>query len=119
MVLWKQRGDYMIRIAIIDDAVEIGTQLETILIEITTNKGIAIDIDIYYSGKELCEHLQNGEFYDLIFLDIEMPEFTGIDVSKMIRDNLKNDATQIAYISGNKEYVKSEKILQYLNMKMK
>ena len=33
-----------------------------------------------------------------------MPEFTGIDVSKMIRDNLKNDATQIAYISGNKEY---------------
>ena len=48
----------MIRIAIIDDAVEIGTQLETILIEITTNKGIAIDIDIYYSGKELCEHLQ-------------------------------------------------------------
>ena len=87
MVLWKQRGDYMIRIAIIDDAVEIGTQLETILIEITTNKGIAIDIDIYYSGKELCEHLQNGEFYDLIFLDIEMP-----------------DATQIAYISGNKEY---------------
>ena len=52
MVLWKQRGDYMIRIAIIDDAVEIGTQLETILIEITTNKGIAIDIDIYYSGKE-------------------------------------------------------------------
>ena len=104
MVLWKQRGDYMIRIAIIDDAVEIGTQLETILIEITTNKGIAIDIDIYYSGKELCEHLQNGEFYDLIFLDIEMPEFTGIDVSKMIRDNLKNDATQIAYISGNKEY---------------
>ena len=28
----------MIRIAIIDDAVEIGTQLETILIEITTNQ---------------------------------------------------------------------------------
>ena len=72
----------MIRIAIVDDAAEIGTQLEAILIEITTNKGIAIDTDIYYSGKELCAHLLNGEFYDLIFLDIEMPEFTGIDVSK-------------------------------------
>ena len=46
----------MIQIAIVDDAAEIGTQLEAILIEITTNKGIAIDADIYYSGKELCEH---------------------------------------------------------------
>ena len=79
----------MIRIALVDDAVEIGTQLEAILIEITTNKGIAIDTDIYYSGKELCEHLQNGEFYDLIFLDIEMPEFTGIDVSKTILHRLR------------------------------
>ena len=41
----------MIRIALVDDAVEIGTQLEAILIEITTNKGIAIDTDIYYRGK--------------------------------------------------------------------
>lgn len=81
----------MIRIAIIDDAVEIGTQLETILIEITTNKGIAIDIDIYYSGKELCEHLQNGEFYDLIFLDIEMPEFTGCSLpSKTQKSDTQN-----------------------------
>ena len=104
MVLWKQRGDYMIRIAIIDDAVEIGTQLETILIEITTNKGIAIDIDIYYSGKELCEHLQNGEFYDLIFLDIEFQLSNGVEIVQRIRMELECEKVQIVYISAKQSY---------------
>lgn len=94
----------MIRIAIVDDVAEIGTQVENHLIEIATQKGILINTDIYYSGKVLCQNLREGVFYDLIFLDVEMPEFTGIDVSQTIRNILKNDATQIAYISGNKEY---------------
>ena len=92
----------MIRIAIIDDAVEIGTQLETILIEITTNKGIAIDIDIYYSGKELCEHLQNGEFYDLIFLDIEMDDTNGFDAAEELMSGSAKPL--IVFVTKSTEY---------------
>lgn len=94
----------MIRIAIVDDVKEICAQVENDLLEIAKAQGVLIDTEVYYSGKQLCEHLNEGTFFDLIFLDIEMDEFSGIDVSYTIRNIMKNEATQIAYISGNKEY---------------
>ncbi|MCM1228148.1 MAG: response regulator transcription factor [Clostridium sp.] len=74
------------------------------MIEIAKEQGIQIDTEVYFNGKQLCEHLNKGEFFDLIFLDIEMDGFSGIDVSNSIRNIMKNESTQIAYISGNKEY---------------
>ena len=94
----------MIRIAIVDDEKKICSQVENILLAIAKEQGVQIDTDVYYDGKQLCQHLTEGEFYDLIFLDIEMDDFSGIDVSKVIRNTMKNEATKIAYISGNKEY---------------
>ena len=95
----------MIRIAIVDDVKSICSQVENYLIEIAKEHGIQIDTEVYFNGKQLCEHLNEGEFFDLIFLDIEMEGFSGIDVSNSIRNIMKNESTQIAYISGNKEYV--------------
>lgn len=94
----------MIRIAVIDDVKSICSQVENYLIEISKEQGIQIDTEVYFNGKQLCEHLDKGEFFDLIFLDIEMDGFSGIDVSNSIRNIMKNESTQIAYISGNKEY---------------
>ncbi len=94
----------MLRIAIIDDEKNICTQVENFLTEIAKEHNVQIEVDVYYNGRQLCEHLNSGEFYDLIFLDIEMEGFSGIDVSHNIRNIMKNESTQIAYISGNKEY---------------
>ena len=94
----------MIRIAIVDDAENICSQVEQCLIDIAKAHGISIDTEVYYKGKQLCDQLNSGDFFDLIFLDIEMDEFSGIDVSDYIRNIMKNESTQIAYISGNKEY---------------
>lgn len=94
----------MIRIAVVDDVPEICTQVENDIINISKEQGVLIDTEVYYKADQLCNHLNNGEFFDLIFMDIEMDEFSGIDASNMIRNVMKNEATQIAYISGNKEY---------------
>lgn len=94
----------MIRIAVVDDVKNICSQVENYLIEIAKEQSIIIDTEVYFDGKQLCEHLKNGAFFDLIFLDIEMDGFSGIDVSNSIRNIMKNESTQIAYISGNKEY---------------
>ncbi|MBQ3566110.1 MAG: response regulator transcription factor [Oscillospiraceae bacterium] len=94
----------MIRIAIVDDDKKICNQVENYLIKIAKEQSITIDTEVYYSGEELCKQLQNNEFFDLIFLDIEMNEISGLEASNTIRNIMKNESTQIAYISGNKEY---------------
>ncbi|MCM1269783.1 MAG: LytTR family DNA-binding domain-containing protein [Ruminococcus flavefaciens] len=94
----------MIRIAIVDDEERICVQVETILLAIAKEQGVQIDTEVYYDGRKLCQNLSDGEFFDLIFLDIEMNGFSGMEVSDSIRNTMKNESTQIAYISGNKEY---------------
>ena len=42
--------------------------------------------------------------YDLIFLDIELPDMNGVEIGKYIREDLNNQIVQIAYISSKKEY---------------
>jgi len=50
------------------------------------------EIDIAYSGKEALETMKKNGHYDLLILDIMMPEMSGLDVCElMIKDEkLKN-----------------------------
>lgn len=91
------------KIAICDDEKNICIELEDLLTKNTEDKGIIYDIDIFDSGKALCKELKETN-YDLIFLDIELLDLDGVKVGKFIRENLRNEAVQIAYISSKKEY---------------
>ena len=91
-----------ITIAVCDDELQIGSQLEKILISLLVEREIAYQIDIFTTGEELCEELQKTE-YDLLFLDIEFPSMNGVAVGAYIRETLGNDVLQIAYISARQE----------------
>lgn len=93
----------MIRIAIVDDADIICQTIENFLISFSKNNGVSIDYDSYYSGEEIIHKLSQS-YYDLIFLDIEIGEKNGIDVSKHLREVLKNETTEIIYVSSYKHY---------------
>lgn len=100
-------GDEMnniLKIAIVDDDDPVCSQVESFLFRIKKKYDIHFEIDIYNSGDRFQSHLQNGEFYDVVFLDIEMTGLTGIDVSKNLRQTFGNESTQIVYISGKTEY---------------
>ena len=56
-------------------------------------------VNEYSSAIEAYNHLQNNHV-DLIFLDIEMPEMTGIELTKA----LSGKETIIIFTSSNKEY---------------
>lgn len=92
-----------ISIAICDDQIEICGQIETFLEKILKEKGIKFDIDTYNNGNKLCEEMKKAT-YDLIFLDIGMSEMCGLETGRFIRDELKDERVQIAYISSKKEH---------------
>ena len=91
------------KIAICDDEENICQYLESVLKNILENKRIFYEITIYNSGEEFCHDIEKGKM-DLIFLDIEMPDYDGVKVGKYIREEVKDEKVQIAYISGKIEY---------------
>lgn len=48
------------------------------------------DLDIASDGKELLRKLQQGKKYDLVLLDIQLPEIDGYTITEIIRKNKKN-----------------------------
>lgn len=97
----------VIKIAICDDEPQFCSDLERTLIKILDKKCIEYDIDVFYSGVELCEKIETGELpycYDMLFLDIQLPNMNGVDIGRYIRQQLKNQIVQIVYVSSQREY---------------
>ncbi len=95
----------MLKIAICDDNQIFCSEIETIILN---NKDVInkqhLTIDIFYSGQQLINHLNQSHKYDIIFLDIEMESMNGVEVGKKIRNELNDDDTQIIYVSSNASY---------------
>ncbi len=95
----------MFRIAICDDEQVICSQIERIVLNYYGIKtSHSIEVDVYFSGEELYRYLKDGTYYDMIFLDIELRKLNGIDVGRKIRNDLKNEAVLIVYVSGRDSY---------------
>ena len=75
----------MVMVAICDDEKKICAELETALTRIFGEHNVEAEIDVFYSGEELCRHLEKGTHYDLIYLDIEFAkeELNGVEVGHL------------------------------------
>jgi DNA-binding LytR/AlgR family response regulator len=80
---------------------------------------VKCEVDVHYTGEKLCEHLENYDSYDLIFLDIELAELNGVDVGKIIRNEHKDNVTEIAYISSETKYAMELFDIQPINFLIK
>ena len=64
----------MVLIAICDDEITIGAELERTLMEVFAQQKVECEIDVFFAGDDLCRKMEAGAHYDLIFLDIEFAE---------------------------------------------
>lgn len=94
----------MFRVAICDDEQTVCSRIEKIILDYQKISAKKIDILVFLSGQELCKFIKEGQAFDLIFLDIELNKLNGIEVGRIIREEIKDDITQIVYISAKKDY---------------
>lgn len=92
-----------INVAICDDEIKICSQVEGMIIKILNEMSMRYEVDVFNSGESLCKEMERTN-YDLVFLDIELPEMSGVEIGEYIRNMLQNDIVQIAYISSKTEY---------------
>lgn len=125
----------MLKVAICDDDKYIIDEIGDILKEYKKEKSIKIDIEPFTTGEELIQSLNEGEHYDLIFLDIELNTTTGIIVGNTIRNQLDNHISKIVFITSKEGYqdelfdiqpigyvkkpIDKDKVIKYTNLAVK
>lgn len=94
----------MYNIGICDDGKNICAVLEEMVQLYAQKNKIKMDTRVWYTGEELCQYLEQGGHLDILFLDIELFEVTGIEVGDFIRNKMEDRGMQIVYISGKSSY---------------
>ena len=94
----------MYHIGICDDGENICAAIENMLLQCAKEKNIKVDTYVWYTGDGLKDYLAEGNYLDILFLDIELFKMTGIEVGRYIRNQLDNMRMQIVYISGKASY---------------
>lgn len=94
----------MLHVAICEDELRVGTQLEQYLYHQAKAKGIKINIEVFASAEECLAYMKTDKTFHLMFLDIELGEMNGIELADWVRNELKNDDMQIVYISAKESY---------------
>ena len=87
------------RILICDDEVRYINDLQGYIEEYMNNRGMSYQIDTTTSPNEITE---SDAVYDLVFLDIKMPQFDGIDLAYELKE--RNSKVVIFFITAFNEY---------------
>lgn len=87
------------RILICDDEVKYINDLQEYIEKYMTNHGVSYQIDTTTTPKDITE---NDVVYDLVFLDIKMPVFDGIDLAYELKQ--RNSKVVIFFVTSFNEY---------------
>lgn len=93
----------MISIAICDDNELMSRQVETEVKRLLDEKRVMYTEEVFNDSSFLLYEIQDGAHYDLLLLDIEMPELDGISLMNKVREYLP-DCLAI-FITSHEKYV--------------
>lgn len=93
----------MVKIAICDDEEKSVALHKKIVMECLQSEGIGCEITTYTLSQNLLYDItDDGFFYDLILLDIEMPGISGMEIPQKVKIFLPN--VRIIFVTSHTEY---------------
>ena len=93
----------MLKIAICDDDRMDAERIGTAVTEYLENAGEPLSCQIFQSGKALEYEVEDGQAFDLLFLDIELGEEDGFLLAKRLQGRLP--AALLLFVSSYEKYV--------------
>ena len=108
----------MYNIGICDDDKVFCAVLEEMIYSAAKELNQKIETEVWYSGESIMRDLEKMSCPDILFLDIELYEKSGIDVGKYIRGG-DDYMTHIVYVSSRQEYAMQLFRLQPLDFLIK
>lgn len=91
----------MIKIAIVDDQEEYLDILNNQIKKICFDKSFEFKIKLFNSGNQFIHNSGKDEKFDILFLDIDMPGISGIELSKKLY--FKENNTIIVFVTSHSE----------------
>ena len=92
----------MLRIAVVDDEVDFIAMYNRMITDIFSEHHVLIELKTFSSGNNFIKSLSKTE-YDLVFMDIDMPELSGIDIASQLRKNNQN--SDLIFVSAHPHFV--------------
>ena len=79
-------------------------ELENILIDYFKVSGLNVQVNVWNCAEDFMRDVPLKVKVDLLFLDIELPNYNGIYVGEYIRNDINNYAMHIIYVSSKTNY---------------
>lgn len=92
----------MKKIAIVDDNKEYKEYIQKMVKGVIYKQNLNMDIMTFREARTLLYEIEDGSFFDLYILDIEMPGMNGIELARRIRQ--KDDAAYIIFVTSYSEF---------------
>lgn len=94
----------MLKVGICDDEEEFILELKGYISEYSKENNVEILIQTYKNAGDLLSSIEKEGTLNIVFLDIQLKETSGVEVGRMIRSKLTNETIQIVFVSSKEGY---------------